>query len=118
MLQIITKPSLQIKASYQVNTMPSAVNNTPDFENLPERYGWQTENGRGYRINEQLCGTTRPLRVVAIGAGAAGICLAKYLPDRLDNVALAIYEKNPEFGGTWFENKYVGWLVVVHMCIR
>src|ERR1700753_2766518 len=112
MLQIIIRPSLQTKASYPPTKMPSAINTFPDFENLPERYGWPNQNSRGYRIKEQLCGTTRPLRVIAIGAGAAGICLAKYLPERLDNVALAIYDKNPEFGGTWFENRYVGWIVV------
>lgn len=76
-----------------------------DFEALPARYGWTTQNERGYKIKEQLCGTERPLRVICLGAGASGICLAKYLPDRLRNVSLTVYDKNPEFGGTWYENK-------------
>jgi cation diffusion facilitator CzcD-associated flavoprotein CzcO len=46
-----------------------------------------------------------PLRVISIGAGVSGINLAKILPEELDNVSLTIYEKNPEVGGTWFENR-------------
>ncbi|CAI4215879.1 unnamed protein product [Parascedosporium putredinis] len=49
-----------------------------------------------------------PLRVIALGAGASGICLAKFLPEQLKNVQLAIYDKNPEYGGTWYENRYPG----------
>lgn len=79
----------------------------PHFESLPQLYGWETENSKGYKIKEQLCGAERPLRVVAVGAGASGICLAKYLPDQLHNVSLSIYEKNPELGGTWYENRCV-----------
>lgn len=77
-----------------------------DFSSLPKKYGWNNENENGYKINEQLYGTERPLRVIALGAGASGICLAKFLPDRLKNVSLSIYDKNPEFGGTWYENRY------------
>lgn len=77
----------------------------PDLEALPSRYGWPTENERGYRIKEQLFGAVRPLRVVSLGAGVGGICLAKYLPDQLKNVSLTVYDKNPEVGGTWYENR-------------
>lgn len=76
-----------------------------DFASLPNKYGWQNENKRGYKVSEQLYGTERPLRVISLGAGAAGICLAKFLPDQLKNVSLSIYDKNPEFGGTWYENR-------------
>ena len=27
-----------------------------DLEALPQRYGWPTENARGYKIKEQVCG--------------------------------------------------------------
>lgn len=77
----------------------------PDFETLPARYGWTTQNERGYKIKEQLCGNSRPLKVISLGAGASGICLAKFLPERLRNVSLTIYDKNPEYGGTWYENR-------------
>ena len=76
-----------------------------NFESFPEKYGWETQNDRGYKIVEELCGTKRPLRVIALGAGASGICLARFLPQQLENVSLSIYDKNPEFGGTWYENR-------------
>ncbi|OAP57929.1 hypothetical protein AYL99_08667 [Fonsecaea erecta] len=90
----------------ETNVAPQA--RMVDFEALPARYGWPTTNERGYRIKEQLCGTERPMRVICLGAGASGICLAKYLPERLHNVSLTIYDKNPDFGGTWYENRYPG----------
>ncbi|KAF9894349.1 hypothetical protein FE257_007852 [Aspergillus nanangensis] len=80
----------------------------PDFESLPKRYGWPTANEKGYQLMEQLAGTERPLRVVHIGAGASGICLAKFLPERLNNVSFTCYDKNADIGGTWLENRYPG----------
>ncbi|EEU41316.1 uncharacterized protein NECHADRAFT_45940 [Fusarium vanettenii 77-13-4] len=50
----------------------------------------------------------RPLRVVVIGAGFSGINAAIRIPQRLKNVDLSIYEKNPDIGGTWYENRYPG----------
>ena len=77
----------------------------PDLESLPERYNWPRENDKGYRIKEQLCGTERPLRIIHLGAGASGICLAKFLPERLNNVSFTCYDKNADVGGTWLENR-------------
>lgn len=77
-----------------------------DLDALPDRYGWPRENDRGYRIKEQLFGTERPMRVVHVGAGASGICLAKMLPESLKNVSFTCYDKNDEIGGTWLENRY------------
>lgn len=69
--------------------------------------GWQIQNPRGYRIIEEPYGTPRKLRVIHIGAGAAGITFSKFAEDRLENVELQIYEKNHDVGGTWLENRYV-----------
>ncbi|KAH8689342.1 FAD/NAD-P-binding domain-containing protein [Talaromyces proteolyticus] len=80
----------------------------PDFEKLPDEYSWPRENGNGYRIREMPCGSERPIRVVSLGAGVSGINLAKILPEKVNNLKLVIYEKNPEVGGTWYENKYPG----------
>jgi hypothetical protein len=77
----------------------------PDLDTLPRKYGWPTENANGYRIAEQLCRTERPLRVIHVGAGASGICLAKLLPETLNNVSFTCYDKNADIGGTWLENK-------------
>ncbi|KAI5357657.1 Putative flavin monooxygenase, FAD/NAD(P)-binding domain superfamily [Septoria linicola] len=61
-------------------------------------------------VGEQPIFTRRKLRVAAIGAGFASLTLAykhKYVGDNSYTV-LTIYEKNPEIGGTWFENKHTG----------
>lgn len=50
----------------------------------------------------------RKMRVVVIGAGFSGIYLGVRIPQRLRNVELAIYEKNNDVGGTWYENRYPG----------
>uniref|UniRef100_A0A0G4F201 L-ornithine N(5)-monooxygenase [NAD(P)H] n=1 Tax=Chromera velia CCMP2878 TaxID=1169474 RepID=A0A0G4F201_9ALVE len=45
--------------------------------------------------------------VLVIGAGFGGICAAKYLKDAGFS-DLLIVDKNPELGGTWYENTYPG----------
>lgn len=102
--------SLSGLGSKQTQTKSSQVeqlefSSLPDLESLPDKYGWPRENEHGYRIKEQLCGTERPLRVIHAGAGASGICLAKFLPERLRNVSLVCFEKNSDVGGTWLENR-------------
>ncbi|KAB8201337.1 putative flavin-binding monooxygenase [Aspergillus parasiticus] len=54
--------------------------------------------------------TSRKLRVVCIGAGLSGLTVAyRFKHEKpLDFVDLTIYEKNPEVGGTWFDNIYPG----------
>ncbi len=44
--------------------------------------------------------------VLIVGAGVSGMCLGIKL-DRL-GIPYTIVEKNPEVGGTWFENRYPG----------
>jgi len=50
----------------------------------------------------------RPVRVVCVGAGPSGICLAYKLQRSFRKFSLKIYEKNSDIGGTWFENRYPG----------
>lgn len=53
----------------------------------------------------------RKLRVVCVGGGWSGMTLAHKLTHELkwDNfIDLQIYEKNPDLGGTWYENRYPG----------
>ncbi|KAI1611349.1 hypothetical protein EDD37DRAFT_565524 [Exophiala viscosa] len=59
-------------------------------------------------ISERAIDEPRPLRVIHIGAGVSGINAAIQFPKILPSIELAIYEKNPEIGGTWFENRYPG----------
>lgn len=54
----------------------------------------------------------RTLKVVCIGAGASGLLLAYKLQRHFDNLELVVYEKNPEVSGTWYENRYPGYVFV------
>ncbi|KAJ6132066.1 hypothetical protein N7471_007281 [Penicillium samsonianum] len=60
---------------------------------------------------EQPAYARRKLKIICIGAGYSGLTLAHKIDHELklgDFVELKIYEKNPEVGGTWFENTYPG----------
>ncbi|RKK21580.1 hypothetical protein BFJ66_g17516 [Fusarium oxysporum f. sp. cepae] len=61
-----------------------------------------------YVIEEHPLNEPRPIRIIVVGAGAAGINFAYATQKYLRNVSLVIYEKNAAIGGTWLENKYPG----------
>lgn len=61
-----------------------------------------------YEILEDPIGSTRHVRIVGIGAGASGLNMIRTLRKHLGNYEQVVYEKNPNIGGTWFENKYPG----------
>lgn len=90
----------------RAHAVPPMVDDLPDFDKFPDLYGWQRQNARGYRIAEQLVGSSKPIRIIHIGAGISGICLAKFVPERLINATLTCYDKNADIGGTWLENRY------------
>lgn len=50
----------------------------------------------------------RHMRVIAMGAGPAGIFLAYKMQRLFTDYTLQVFEKNDDVGGTWFENKYPG----------
>ncbi|KAB8295057.1 hypothetical protein EYC80_006997 [Monilinia laxa] len=50
----------------------------------------------------------RRLKVLTIGAGISGIMMAYHIQKQCQNVEHVIYEKNPDIGGTWYENRYPG----------
>ena len=55
--------------------------------------------------------TRRKLKIVCAGAGYSGLTLAYKIKHEYkleDVIDLVIYEKNPEVGGTWWENRYPG----------
>lgn len=45
-------------------------------------------------------------RVIIVGAGAAGLCAAIKLAEA--GIPYVVLEKNPDVGGTWYENRYPG----------
>ncbi|KAF2669324.1 FAD/NAD(P)-binding domain-containing protein [Microthyrium microscopicum] len=63
-----------------------------------------------YRVLDQYHSKPRKLRIACVGAGASGLCLAYKLEKMLTpgSWELVLYEKNPQFGGTWYENTYPG----------
>ena len=63
-----------------------------------------------YRILQQYHSKPSKLRVACAGAGASGLCLAYKMEKMLipGSWELTLYEKNPMFGGTWYENTYPG----------
>ena len=67
---------------------------------------WYNQDFDGYRITEDPLHTKRQLRVVCVGAGAAGLQIAYKAERLLENIDLQIYEKNGDIGGTWLENRY------------
>ncbi|KAH6876607.1 hypothetical protein B0T10DRAFT_414468 [Thelonectria olida] len=61
-----------------------------------------------YKVLEEPLGTRQHVRIVGIGAGMSGLNMIRTLRLHLDNYEHIVYEKNPEIGGTWFENRYPG----------
>ncbi|KAJ6005153.1 FAD/NAD(P)-binding domain-containing protein [Penicillium sp. IBT 35674x] len=63
-----------------------------------------------YRILDQYHSQPSKVRVACAGAGASGLCLAYKMNKMLEpgSWELTLFEKNPHFGGTWWENTYPG----------
>ncbi|KAI9372301.1 hypothetical protein BJX61DRAFT_542852 [Aspergillus egyptiacus] len=59
-------------------------------------------------LEERSIDACRPMRVVVIGSGISGIISSIRLRQRIKKLDLVVYEKNPDVGGTWFENRYPG----------
>jgi hypothetical protein len=85
----------------------------PDSEALPgpetvHENDWYNQDFDGYRISEHPLFARRPIRMICVGAGAAGLQVAYKAERVLKDVELQIYEKNSDIGGTWLENRYPG----------
>jgi cation diffusion facilitator CzcD-associated flavoprotein CzcO len=62
-------------------------------------------------IREQYRGKPRTLKVITIGTGFSGLTMAYKIQHQYklgDTIEHVIYEKNPDIGGTWYENQYPG----------
>ena len=60
-----------------------------------------------FQIPEHAIDDYRPVKIICIGAGFSGVLAGIRFPQNVKNLNLVIYEKNPNLGGTWFENRYV-----------
>ncbi|KAI1400682.1 putative dimethylaniline monooxygenase [Hypoxylon fuscum] len=61
-----------------------------------------------YTIIEEPSRSKRKLRIICVGAGASAINFAHEVEQSELDLDLVCYEKNPQIGGTWYENKYPG----------
>jgi hypothetical protein len=70
-------------------------------------FAYPEESVQGpYRVLQQYHSRPGKLRVACVGAGASGLCLA-YKMERMlvpGSWELTLFDKNPQFGGTWYEN--------------
>lgn len=76
-----------------------------------EEYPYPEPNpGDSYRVLDQYHSKPTKLRVACVGAGASGLCLAYKMERMLEHASweLTLFEKNPNLGGTWYENTYPG----------
>ncbi|KAH0847215.1 hypothetical protein AYO21_02604 [Fonsecaea monophora] len=62
----------------------------------------------GYKVEPQWHSKPNFIRVICVGAGAAGLLVAYKMKKNFKNYELVCYEKNSGIGGTWFENRYPG----------
>jgi NAD(P)-binding Rossmann-like domain len=88
--------------------MPSSINGV---NGIADDYNYPEATPEGpYRVLNQYHSKPRKLRIACVGAGASGLCLAYKLERMLTpgSWELTLFEKNPQFGGTWYENTYPG----------
>ncbi|KAH7336483.1 cyclohexanone monooxygenase [Rhexocercosporidium sp. MPI-PUGE-AT-0058] len=84
------------------------VNGHGSKQTKPHENEWYNQDFDGYRVSEQPFATRRKIRIVCVGAGAAGLQMAYKMERKLEDVEFQIYEKNKDVGGTWLENRYPG----------
>ncbi|EXJ74905.1 uncharacterized protein A1O5_01601 [Cladophialophora psammophila CBS 110553] len=86
----------------------------PSSDVRPVHYSeWDKPSPNGYVVSDHMINEPpigRPFKIIMIGAGAAGIDFLHYAPTALKglDVEILCYDKNPEVGGTWYENRYPG----------
>ena len=75
-------------------------------EDVPDEYGDVIAATMRLEGEVSVPRPERPLSAIVIGAGVSGICAAIKLAEM--GVECRIFEKNTQFGGTWWENRYPG----------
>ncbi len=75
-------------------------------EEVPEEYGDVVASSMGFDPAPAPAKAARPLQAIVVGGGISGIAAGIEL-QRM-GIGYRIFEKNEEFGGTWWENHYPG----------
>lgn len=90
-----------------IQHLREVVDPIPAPYNSTEAY--RAKDELAYLLSQVPLGTSRPVRVIVVGAGLSGLAFAREVEvGTLQNVQLEIFEKNSGVGGTWFENRYPG----------
>jgi cation diffusion facilitator CzcD-associated flavoprotein CzcO len=61
-----------------------------------------------FNLQDRPVDEGRNVRVIIVGAGVSGIALYLRLLQYVPTARVTLLEKNPECGGTWYENRYPG----------
>jgi cation diffusion facilitator CzcD-associated flavoprotein CzcO len=61
-----------------------------------------------FPLEDHSIDSPRPIHVIIIGAGPCGITSSIRLLQHIRNVTVSIYDKNGDFGGTWYQHRYPG----------
>lgn len=103
-MRTVVEDDLNMAPSKMPSSLNGANGTAGDFE-----YPEATPEGP-YKVLNQYHSKPRKMRIACVGAGASGLCLAYKLEKMLvpGSWELVLYEKNPQFGGTWYENTYPG----------
>ena len=59
-----------------------------------------------------MCSLT-PDSLLTLTRSVSGIQFAKDVSSKMQEIDLEIYDKNPALGGTWYENRYPGYVISV-----
>ncbi|SPO01827.1 related to monooxigenase [Cephalotrichum gorgonifer] len=60
------------------------------------------------KLEDHPIDAIRPLRVVVVGSGISGITAGIFLPVKVPEINLVIYERGDDIGGVWHSNVYPG----------
>lgn len=98
---------------------PSVVTNGGPVQPPPEAFHYPpyVPQDATYSVLKQYHSKPTKMRVACVGAGASGLCLAYKMERQMipGSWELTLFDKNPHFGGTWYENTYPG--VACDVCL-
>lgn len=105
-------------SSQQMSTRDRAVEYFQNLAPGPAKTGEATDtyndiDDLAYALSRVPMFTPRQVRIIAIGAGFAGISMARAVnTGSIRNATMTVYEKNNNIGGTWYENRYPGYVFI------
>ena len=104
MAPMITDPQTFIEAELPL-LPPDNGGGKTGTHSLPEKSRRQATSA--YTVREEPLHTPRPIRIVCAGGAYAGMMMAIVVHEKMNNLdtEFVIYERNSEFGGTWYENR-------------